>query len=156
MIKIRTAEEQDAARISELLRQICLVHHNGRPDLFTTDKKYSDAQVLEMIRNGERPIFVAVDKQNQLLGYALCELKHYGSNGALNNIQTLYLDDLCVDEHYRGRHIGTALYHAVVDYARQIGCYNLTLNVWSFNESAISFYESCGLKPQKTTLEKIL
>ncbi len=156
MIKIRMAEEQDSVRIGELLKQICLVHHKRRPDLFTTDKKYSDEQILEMIKTGERPIIAAVDEQNNLLGYALCELKCYDGNGALNNIKTLYLDDLCVDENYRGRHIGKALYNAVVDYARREGCYNVTLNVWSFNENAVGFYESCGLKPQKTTLEKIL
>ena len=69
---------------------------------------------------------------------------------------TLYLDDLCVDENCRGRHVGRALYQAVLDMARRSGCYNVTLNVWSCNESAVRFYEKCGLKPQKVGLETIL
>ena len=47
-------------------------------------------------------------------------------------------------------------YDKVVKYAKEIGCYNLTLNVWSCNESAQKFYERQGLKPQKTTMETIL
>ena len=35
-------------------------------------------------------------------------------------------------------------------------CYNVTLNVWSCNESAMKFYESLGLKPQKVGMETLL
>ena len=68
----------------------------------------------------------------------------------------MYIDDLCVDETKRGMHIGKTLYEAVLDFARKQGCYNVTLNVWSCNESAMKFYESCGLKPQKVGMEVIL
>ena len=68
----------------------------------------------------------------------------------------LYIDDICVDENARGKHIGKSLYDYVRDYALAIGCNNITLNVWEGNDSAKHFYNKCGLKPQKTTLEKIL
>ena len=74
----------------------------------------------------------------------------------LTDIKTLYIDDLCVDENLRGRNIGKELYNAAVEFAKENGCYNLTLNVWSCNESAMKFYESCGLVPQKTSMEIIL
>ena len=74
----------------------------------------------------------------------------------LTNIRTLYIDDLCVDEACRGQHIGKALYQYVLSYAKEKGCYNVTLNVWACNESAIKFYEKCGLVPQKIGMEKIL
>ncbi|MDE5678973.1 MAG: GNAT family N-acetyltransferase, partial [Lachnospiraceae bacterium] len=74
----------------------------------------------------------------------------------LEDMTTLYIDDLCVDENLRGRHVGRALYEAVLAFARTQGCYNVTLNVWSCNESALRFYEACGLKPQKVGMEVIL
>ena len=74
----------------------------------------------------------------------------------MTDIKTLYIDDLCVDETMRGHHIGRMLYEAALDFAREHGCYNLTLNVWSCNESAMNFYHSCGLKPQKVGMEIIL
>ena len=67
----------------------------------------------------------------------------------------LYIDDLCVDENSRGQHIGKQLYEYSKDFAQKSGCYNLTLNVWSCNASAMKFYESCGLKPQKVHMETI-
>jgi GNAT superfamily N-acetyltransferase len=33
-----------------------------------------------------------------------------------------------------GKHIGKALYEFVRGYAKSIGCYNITLNVWEGNE----------------------
>ena len=51
---------------------------------------------------------------------------------------------------------GKKLYEFVVKFAKEEGCYNLTLNVWSCNESAMKFYEKCGLVPQKIGMEYIL
>ena len=71
----------------------------------------------------------------------------------LKDIKTLYIDDICVDETARGKHVGKALYEYVRDYAKSIGCNNITLNVWEGNEAAISFYKSMGMKVQKTGME---
>ena len=78
------------------------------------------------------------------------------NNNILTDIKTLYIDDLCVDESRRGEHIGRTLYDYTVSFARESGCYNLTLNVWSCNEIAMKFYEKCGLLPQKVGMELIL
>ena len=74
----------------------------------------------------------------------------------LTDVKSLYIDDLCVDEEKRGLHIGKELYEYVLLYAREQRCYNVTLNVWSCNVSAMKFYEKCGLVPQKVHMEKIL
>ena len=157
MMQIRRAKDTDLDGINKLLRQVLMVHHNGRPDLFKADaKKYTDAELLEIIRNDKKPVFVAVDEQNQVLGYAFCIWQQHVNNEILTDIRTLYIDDLCVDEERRGQHIGTALYEYVLAYAKEQGFYNVTLNVWSLNESAMKFYEACGLVPQKVGMEKIL
>ena len=56
----------------------------------------------------------------------------------------------------RGRHVGTALYEFVRDYAKSKGCHHITLNVWEGNDPALSFYRNMGMKVQKTTMETIL
>ncbi len=143
--------------INELLRQVLMVHHNGRPDLFKANaKKYTDNQLKEILKDEKRPVFVAVDDKNTVLGYAFCMLNQYIDDNILTDIKTLYIDDLCVDEKKRGQHIGTELYHFVLEYAKTKECYNVTLNVWSCNENALRFYEKCGLKAQKIGMEIVL
>ena len=156
-MEIRRAQTQDIDGIDKLLMQVCLVHHKGRPDLFKYGaKKYTDEQLLSIIRDDSRPILTAVDDNGTVLGYAFCIFQQHIGDNILTDIKTLYIDDLCVDEALRGQHIGRALYDAVLAYAKESGCYNVTLNVWTLNEAAMKFYEACGLKPQKTGMETIL
>lgn len=156
-LKIRRAEEKDMEGINRLLRQVLMVHHNGRPDLFKPDaKKYTDEELREILHDDCRPIFVAADEEEKVLGYAFCVFQQHIGNNILTDVKTLYIDDLCVDEMLRGCHIGSRLYTYVLDFARQSGCYNVTLNVWACNESAKAFYEKCGLVPQKYGMETIL
>ena len=63
---------------------------------------------------------------------------------------------LCVDEAQRGQRIGKSLYDHAVAFARESGCYNVTLNVWAGNDSAFKFYQAQGLRPQKYGMETIL
>lgn len=156
-MEIRRAQEQDMDGINNLLMQVCLVHHKGRPDLFKYGaKKYTDEELKSIIHDDTRPILVATDEENRVLGYAFCIFQQHLNNNILTDIKTLYIDDLCVDETLRGRHIGKQLYDAVIAFAKESGCYNVTLNVWSLNESAMKFYKACGLKPQKIGMETIL
>ena len=154
---IRRAKQSDMDGINKLLRQVLMVHHNGRPDLFKADaKKYTDEELAEIIADDTKPIFVAVDENCQVLGYAFCVLIQHIDDNILTDIKTIYIDDLCVDEKLRGQHIGKSIYEYVLKYAKEIGCYNVTLNVWACNESAMKFYEKCGLVPQKIGMETIL
>lgn len=156
-MNIRRAEEKDMNGINNLLCQVLMVHHNGRPDLFKPNaKKYTDEELKAIIQDDTRPIFVATDDSDRVLGYAFCVFQQHLNNNILTDIKTLYIDDLCVDETLRGHHIGRALYDYVLNFAKESGCYNLTLNVWSCNTTAQKFYEKCGLTPQKIGMEQIL
>ena len=155
-MEIRFAKAQDVPGIIKLLQQVGRVHHEGRPDLFRANaQKYGPSQVMEMLEKQENPIFVAVEG-DKVLGYGFCMMETYKQHSVMNDRVTLYIDDLCVLEAYRGQHISSAIYRHILEYAKYRGCYNVTLNVWSCNESAMKFYESLGLKPQKVGMEAIL
>lgn len=154
---IRKAEPKDIPRIHQLLDQVGLIHHNGRPDLFKDNaRKYTDDQLIQLMQNDERPIFVAADDEDFVLGYVFCMFEQHTDSSVLTDVRTLYIDDLCIDETLRGQRIGRNLYDFAVDFAKKSGCYNLTLNVWSCNASAMKFYQSCGLQPQKVHMETLL
>ena len=156
-MKVRRAEINDIPGILKLLLQVDMVHHNGRPDIFKGPAtKYDAAQLKEIITEEETPVFVCVDENDNVLGHAFCIHKQEKDNAVLTDIHTLYIDDICVDEESRGKHIGTTLYNEVLRYAKERGFYNITLNVWSCNPGAIKFYERMGLLPQKICMEKIL
>ena len=153
---IRMALEKDIPKIGNLLLQVDLVHHNGRPDIFKIGRKYSDEELIQLLKDKQRPILVSVDEKDEVLGYCFCIYQQHKDNSVMTDIKTLYIDDLCVDEKLRGKHIGRELYEAAVRLAKDNTCYNVTLNVWSCNPSAMRFYESLGLVPQKIGMEVIV
>ena len=155
-MQIRFAENKDIAGILRLLQQIGKLHHEGRPDLFRERaQKYGPSQILALLQDSKTPVFVAA-REDQVLGYCFCKVKDYTLDPVMEAHLSLHIDDLCVDEQHRGKGIGKALYMEACRYAKMRRCYNVTLNVWSFNEQAVKFYESLGLKPQKLGLESIL
>ena len=151
MSMIRRANANDLEAVNRLLEQVLGVHHQGRPDLFrSSGKKYTDEELLRIFSNPDTPVFVYED--GEVLGYTFCIAQSQDS-GSLMPLRTLYVDDLCVDETARGRHIGQALFDYVKAYAKDNGFYNITLHVWECNPSAKAFYEVQGLKPQYTSME---
>lgn len=152
---IRKAANKDITAILNLLQQVNLIHHNGRPDLFNVGTKYTKEQLENIICDNDRPILVA-DNNGVIKGYAFCIYQTHENETILTDIKTLYLDDLCVDEKYRGEHIGKKLYDAVLKLAKENGCYNMTLNAWCFNQRAVGFYEKCGMQPLKIYMEKVI
>ena len=152
---IRKAANKDITAILNLLQQVNLIHHNGRPHLFNVGTKYTKEQLENIICDNDRPILVA-DDNGVIKGYAFCIYQTHENETILTDIKTLYLDDLCVDEKYRGEHIGKKLYDAVLKLAKENGCYNMTLNAWCFNQRAVGFYEKCGMQPLKIYMEKVI
>ena len=157
MYTVRRAEEKDIPAILALLLQVDMVHHLGRPDLFRGPAtKYSVEQLSEILIQPDTPVFVCTDSDGSVLGHAFCVHRQVIGDAVLTDVKTLYIDDICVDEKARHRHVGTALYEAVKGYAREHGFYHITLNVWSCNPGAQAFYEALGLRPQKICMEEIL
>ena len=154
---VRRALEKDIPGILNLLVQVDMVHHNGRPDLFKGPAtKYNAEELKQIIADDTTPVFVYVDDKEYVCGHAFCIHKQEKDNSVLTNIKTLYIDDICVDEKKRGQHVGKTLYEYVLEYARANGVYNITLNVWTCNPGAMKFYEALGLVPQKIGMEMIL
>ena len=150
---IRKAETRDIPGMIDLLLQVGEVHHRIRPDLFRSGaQKYDENALEQLLKDPNRPIFAAVE-DGKLLGYCFCILEITRDNPVLMDQKSLYIDDLCVDETARGRHVGSALYDYACAYAREIHCDTVTLNVWCGNDSAMAFYESRGLKPRNVHME---
>lgn len=154
--QVRRAAEGDIPVIMELLVQVNRVHYDGRPDLFRLATKYTADELRAILENGDTPVFVYEDGDGRVLGHGFCILQRPENTALMQDHLTLYIDDICVDASARGRHVGSAIYEHILAFARERGCYNVTLNVWSCNPGAMQFYESLGLVPYKVGMETLL
>ena len=157
IMNVRRACESDIPGILKLLVQVDMVHHTGRPDLFKGPAtKYNASELKTIISDDSTPVFVCISDEGKVAGHAFCIHKQVKDDSVLTDIRTLYVDDICVDENMRRKHIGEMLFGHVKKYAENEGIYNITLNVWTCNPGAVKFYEALGMKPQKIGMEMII
>ena len=111
---IRKAEEKDIPRILELLGQVLQIHADIRPDIFIpATTKYKTDELAELLKNEEKPIYVAADEADVCVGYAFCQLQEQPFSNNMVPFKSLFIDDLCVEREARGQHIGESLFEYV-------------------------------------------
>ena len=154
---IRKAEEKDILKIMELLGQVLQIHADIRPDIFIPGTtKYTEEELKAILKEEEKPIYVAVNEEDVCIGYAFCQLQEQPFSNNMVPFKSLFIDDLCVDQQIRGQHIGESLFEYVKSEARKLNCYEVTLNVWAGNISAEKFYEKMGMRTKERQMEYIL
>ncbi len=156
-IKVRRAEKKDIGRLLELLSEVLELHASFRPDIFIKGTtKYTEKELESIIFDDEKPVFVALDDEAKVLGYAFCEIKKQPFSTTMKDFTTLYIDDLCVDKNCRGLGVGKTLFKHVVSFAKEKGFYDVTLNVWEGNDNAKFFYEKMGMFIKETQMELLV
>ncbi|MBQ1901382.1 MAG: GNAT family N-acetyltransferase [Lachnospiraceae bacterium] len=154
---IRLAKKKDIPKLLILLQEVLEIHAAIRPDIFISGTtKYTEEELELLLEDENRPIYVAVDDQDEVLGYAFCVIKSQPFSNNMIQFKSLFIDDLCVDSRCRGMGIGEKLFHYLEGEAKKLGCYEITLNVWSGNDGAERFYEKLGMKTKERQMEFIL
>ena len=152
---IRLATTNDIPRLLELLHQVNMVHYERRPDIFKPHTtKYNAEQLQDLLLQPDKAIFVYEDEGVQ--GYAFVQMEDAHDDILLQDMRTLYIDDICVDEQARGKHVGKQLFDHVRAYAEKLGCGAITLNVWEGNDAAMAFYRKLGMSVRKTCMEMMI
>ena len=152
---IRLATTNDIPRLLELLHQVNMVHYERRPDIFKPHTtKYNAEQLQDLLTQPDKAIFVYEDEGVQ--GYAFVQMEDVHDDILLQDMRTLYIDDICVDEQARGKHVGKQLFEHVRAYAEKLGCRAITLNVWEGNDAAMAFYRKLGMSVRKTCMEMMI
>lgn len=156
-MNIRHAQVKDIPTIMKLLSQVLEIHASIRPDIFKPGTtKYTNDELAKLIKDDQKPIYVAVNDEDEVLGYVFTQLQEQPFSTNMVQFKSIFIDDLCVDSTARSQGVGRALLDFVKEEGKRLGCYEITLNVWAGNDSAIRFYEKNGLKTKETTMEYIL
>lgn len=155
-ITVRKAGAQDAAALAALLRQVGSVHAEGRPDIYCSPlTKHGEQSALAIIQSKDGGVLIA-EYDGKVVGELIFKRMSRECDGFYRARKWIYIDDLCVDENFRGGGTAKALSDEAERIARHEGCDAIELNCWAFNTRASGFYERMGYQPQKTEYEKIL
>lgn len=135
-IEIRKATKDDIGLIRELVMELAIFEK--APDEVTS-------QVEDYIAGGfsENPLFFAnlIYLNGELGGFSLWYFRFSTWKG-----RRFYLEDLYIKEAFRGKSLGKKLIEEAIQEAKRTNCTGLMWQVLDWNQPAIDFYTSLGVK----------
>lgn len=156
-MKIRKAQLSDIPKILDLLSQVLETHAKIRPDIYISGTtKFTEQQLDAMIESEENNIYVAENESGDVVGHLFFRIKNQPVSNNMRQFSSLFIEDLCVDENARRKHVGKALFEFAKAEAKRRGCYEITLVAWNGNDPANAFYQNMGMTPKEIMYEQIL
>lgn len=131
MYHIRPAQQEDCPAMLELIRELALFEK--APEQVSVSLSHFEESGF-----GEKPVwwaFVAEDNQ-KIVGMALYYIRYSTWKG-----QRMYLEDIIVNEAYRGKGLGRLLMERLFVEAKEKGFSGMLWQVLDWNEPAINFYK---------------
>ncbi len=133
--KIIEAKEQNAAELLEMIR--LMAHHEGEADAVENTVE----KIKKVLREGKIRAYI-VNADNQAAAYLIYFYTYSSYQGTMN----MYIEDIFVQEAYRGFGLGKKLMSFAAKEAVRQGCRRLDWTCVKENENAIEFYNHLGGK----------
>ena len=154
-MQIRPMTAEDFESVKKIVQQVHALHLHNRPDIYN-DVEPLDKKYFDFLLSDENTLTLVAQRENKVVGLCVATMRAPSANPVVKARKVAYIEDLCVDENYRRGSIGKKLFCEMRILAKQKGAQAIELMVWSFNETAIRFYESVGLTPRSMIMEQKL
>ncbi|TDE53905.1 GNAT family N-acetyltransferase [Flavobacterium sp. GT3P67] len=150
-ITIRKADRNDLEKLLEFEQGIITAERPFDPTLKATKIHYYDIE--KMISTPHIEVLVAeIDSQLIGSGYARIETaKPY-----LNHLNYAYLGFMYTDPNHRGKGVNAKIIEALKDWCNLQDVFELRLDVYNDNTSAIKAYEKAGFEKHLVNMRMIL
>ncbi len=137
-LSIREANENDVSLILSLITELA-VYEKLLNEVVATEE-----QLKEMLFGKKRYAEVLIANfDNEDAGFAL----FFHNFSTFLGKPGIYLEDIFVKPHLRGKGIGKSLLLSLVKLAKERNCGRVEWSVLNWNEPSIKFYKSLGAKP---------
>lgn len=150
---VRFAQERDLPRVNALRKQLSELHASGRPDIFKSGfcQELQD-RVYEIYRSEDSDVLVA-ERDGVICGMACVEYLTKQESPYNRERRIYYVTEFGVDEAFQHRGVGRELMEFMAADAKKKGFLRIELDMWTFNERALQFYEAIGFRTFRRFME---
>jgi GNAT superfamily N-acetyltransferase len=130
-ISIRKAIRKDCISMMQLIHELAV--YEKAPEEVTVDFDHFVESGF-----GKNPVWYAfvAEVENKVVGFALYYIRYSTWKG-----QRMYLEDILVNEPWRGKGIGKLLFDKLIEEAKEKKLSGMVWQVLEWNEPAINFYK---------------
>ncbi len=136
-LRIRVATKKDVPLILQFIKK--LAHYERLSHEVTATEEILRRNLFEGRRVAD---VILAEHQQRPVGFAL----YFYNFSTFLGQAGIYIEDLYVDEIYRGNGFGRALFLHIVNLAKERGCGRVEWSVLNWNRPAIQFYENLGAR----------
>ncbi|CAH1521665.1 Histone acetyltransferase [Vibrio owensii] len=155
MLNIRQAHTGDISTLKKLQFQLHEYHQANLPNDFLSPDEIEQNIDLHKIIESESSIFLVAENEGHLVGFIFGELWDRKS-WTLRQRKIASIEQIAVDSSFRNQGVGLRLIEAFEELAISKGGEELWLEVYSFNEAALSLYRKAGIEPKIQIGQKTL
>ncbi len=154
-INVRKAAINDYNAMCELFDEVDTLHRDNLPHLF----RKPDGAARErdyysgLIADENTALFVA-EADGELVGFVHAVLKETPALPIFVPRRYAVVDGIVVKSRFQNHGIGRTLMEKIQAWAIAKGAASIELNVYEFNQTAISFYESLGYQTLSRKMSK--
>lgn len=134
---IRKAVPQDAETILNLITQLA-IYEKLEHEVITNAE-----ELRENVFEKKQAHVLIAEEDGKPVGFAL----YFYNFSTFVGKQGLYLEDLFVEPHCRGKGYGKALLVELATIAKESNCGRMEWSVLDWNTPSIAFYQALGAKP---------
>ena len=144
---IRRAAAADAEAVASLNAHVQAIHAENLPWRFKPpgSASFPPAAAADLIAKPDNIILVA-EVGAATVGYLYAEIVRRPETPFVYALETVYIHHISVAPNFRAKDIGEALLDAVRAEAARLKIELITLDVWSFNANARSFFRRNGFR----------
>ncbi|MBD8026215.1 GNAT family N-acetyltransferase [Ureibacillus sp. Re31] len=145
-INVVSAKVEDFNEVNVIVKEGQDQHAEALPNIFKkVEQVMPESYFQQLLAESNCDILIAKENQT-VIGFVVVEIKKSPAFESMVERKYAYINDFGVKSNYKRGGVGTTLFNACVEWSKEKGAQSLELNVWEFNEQAISFYERFGMK----------
>lgn len=134
-ITFRKAEASDVPVVNEMIHK--LAEYENLADLCTLNDKTLAELMNE--KNGLSAVIAEIDgSPSGIMTYYFFKIATFAGK------RVMYIEDIFIDEKYRGKGVGTGFFRIAKDIAEKNSCIRIEWKCLEWNTSARKFYEKIG------------
>ena len=152
-ITVRRADREELERVNELRKMVNEIHVNGRPDVFRPGFCDELRQHVYEKYDADNSDVLVVILDDAICGFAIVEYIERLQSPYNNARKFYHIEEFGVDESARRKGIASALIDFMKEDALRRGYKKIELDMWEFNDGALSFYENVGFRTYRRCMD---